>query len=594
MVWPALVSVAIVSLTVISVLADEAPNVDSMEIVSYTDTPLSMYDQARQEVARQMLENAIAAFALNQEWTIEQIHDADNMLYHDNELYVFVLDGSNTLIANGATPSLAGTDGYTVVDSEGTNLGDLFMESRTPYGKWVEYWWPNPTTESPESELKLAWAKTYGDYQFGVGMYPDVADAVDLSVLDKQTMRIIYEMTDAAIAAFTADMDSAVAAIEDVNNPLYHDEDLYVVVLDDSGVIVAHGVTPSLVGTDTHTQIDIKGTNMGDLFDANKSLYGSWVEYWWPNPSTESPESELKLSWTKTHAEYTFVVGTYPASNSNPDPHLSAYDEERQETVWQIVRNAAEAFHADTNTAMAAIQDISNPLYHDVEIYPAVIDYQGTILAHGSIPDLAGVNSLNFTDARGTSLGQLLIENRSPYGKWIEYWWPNPTVEAQEPAWKLTLLLDRGGYTFVAGMYPRVDDIGNLGLIDSDTRRIAKAMADRAIAAFAADMDSAVAAIGDINNPLYHDRDLYVFVLDDSGMIVAHGTTPRLVGTDIHDLIDLEGINIGDLFDANKSPYGRWIEYWWPNPGTDPPKLELKPFWIKTHTGYTFGVGTYQ
>ena len=587
MMWLALVAMAMVPLTVISVSADEAPKVDSMEMMGHTNTVLDMYDQTRQEVARQMLENAIAAFALNQEWAIEQIHDPDNPLYHDGELYVFVIDASNIEIAHGATPSLAGTDKYTLIDSEGTNLGELFMENRTPYGKWVEYWWPNPATESDKSERKLTWIKTYGGYQFGVGMYPDTADAVDMSDLDKQTMRIIYEMTDAAITAFAADMDSAVAAIGDVNNPLYHDGDLYVFVMDDSGTMVVNGATPDLAGT------DIKGTNIGDLFDANKSPYGRWVEYWWPNPATDSPDRELKLTWIKTHAGYTFGVGTYPTANPNPSPALSAYDEERQETAWQITHNVAEAFRADKTTAMAAIQDVSNPLYHDLDIYSTVLDREGTILAHGNMPDQVGINFHNLTDARGTNMGQLLTENHSPYGKWVEYWWPNPSTETQEPERKLALLLDRGGYVFVTGMYPSADGMSSLDAANSDKQRIAKAMVDRAIAAFAADMDSAVAAIGDVNNPLYHDGELYVFVMDDSGTMVVNGATPDLAGTDVHTLIDIKGTNIGDLFDANKSPYGRWVEYWWPNPATDSPDSELKLTWIKTHAGYTFGVGVY-
>jgi signal transduction histidine kinase len=169
--WAALIAAMVLPLTIISAGAEE-PGYSSMTMAAPMYDELSGYDQARQEVAQQMLEMAITAFALDREWAIEQIQAADNTLYHDGELYVFVLDGSGIFVAHGAMPELVGTSIYDIVDIQGTNIGDLFAENRSPYGKWIEYWWPNPATESPESELKLTWAKTSFEYHFGVGIYP--------------------------------------------------------------------------------------------------------------------------------------------------------------------------------------------------------------------------------------------------------------------------------------------------------------------------------------------------------------------------------------------------------------------------------------
>ena len=590
--WTALIAAMVLPLAIISAGA-ESPGDSSMEMAAPMYAELGGYDQARQETAQQMLEMAITAFALDREWAIEQIQDVDNPLYRDGELYVFVLDESGVILFHGATPELVGTDTHTLIDTQGTNLGELFAENRSPYGKWVEYWWPNPATESSDSELKLTWTRTYGEYQFGVGVYPGSADAADLSGLDGQTMRIVRQMTDAAIEAFAADRDSAMAAIQDMDNPLYRDGELYVFVLDESGVILFHGATPELVGTDTHTLIDTQGTNLGELFAENRSPYGKWVEYWWPNPATESSESELKLTWIKTHAGYAFGVGAYPGTDPSPGLTLSAYDEERQGVAWQMTRNAAEAFHADRAGAMAAIQDTNNPLYHDGEIYVSVLDEPGTILAHGTTPELVGVSVHDITDVRGTNIGDLFAKNRSPYGKWVEYWWPNPATETQEPEPKLTLLLERGGYAFATGIYPSTDGQTALDGADPEKRRIAKAMVDRAIEAFAADRDSAMAAIQDMDNPLYRDGELYVFVLDESGVILFHGATPELVGTDTHTLIDTQGTNLGELFAENRSPYGKWVEYWWPNPATESSDSELKLTWLRTSSEYLFGVGMY-
>lgn len=150
----------------------EEPDDSSMAMAAPVHAELSGYDRARQEAAQQMLETAITAFALDREWAIEQIQDADNPLYHDGDLYVFVLDESGIFVAHGATPELVGTDLYAITDIQGNNLGDLFAENRSPYGKWIEYWWPNPAAESPDSELKITRARISSEYLFGVGTYP--------------------------------------------------------------------------------------------------------------------------------------------------------------------------------------------------------------------------------------------------------------------------------------------------------------------------------------------------------------------------------------------------------------------------------------
>ena len=91
---------------------------------------------------------------------------------------MFVLDGGNVLVAHGADQDLLGTDFDDVNDTRGTNIGELFTANRSPYGKWVQYYWPNPATESGERELKLSWIKFHAGYTFGVGIYPEQADSM--------------------------------------------------------------------------------------------------------------------------------------------------------------------------------------------------------------------------------------------------------------------------------------------------------------------------------------------------------------------------------------------------------------------------------
>ena len=552
------------------------------------ETTLSDYDKSRQEAAKQMVERAIADFALDPDAAIA--HMPDNRLYQDGQLYILVMNGDGIIVAHSTDQDQVGLDIHDYVDAKGNNLGELFDASWSPYGKWIEYWWPNPATETEESERKFTWTKTYGEHQFWVGMYPGSPTAVNLAGIDDQTFRLMQEMTDMAIAAFAADRDSAMDAIQNPGYGLYHDGDLYVVVIDYEGTIVAHGVTPDLVGTSLYTLIDVQGANLGEIFEANRSPYGRWVEYWWPNPATETDESERKVSWFKMSSGYGFVVGTYPDAERTAEQPLSMRDRERQEVAWQMVLNAAEAFHADPATAMAAVQDTENPVYHDGEMYIGIHDSQNVLVSHGITPSLIGTDLYTLNDSRGTNLGELFAANRSPYGKWVEYWWPNPATETEEPERKIALVLERGGYAFGAGIYP---DMGDTADSDSEKRRIAKAMVENAIEAFTVDPESAMAAVADTANPLYHDGELYVFVLDGNNTIVAHGVTPDLVGTSLYTLIDVQGANLGEIFEANMSPYGRWIEYWWPNPATETDEPERKITWIKSSSGHTLAAGFY-
>lgn len=587
--------VAAVSITLAITLAeaqiDDYPICQSDSMTN--DSGLSDYDQTRQILAQQMLDRAIEAFALDPTTAMAQIQDTANPLYHDGELYVFMLDINGTIVAHGITPDLVGVNTYSLIDIQGTNIGDILNESRSPYGKWAEYWWPNPATETNDPEIKITWTKTYGNYQFAVGMYPGTTSMVKLDDVDGQTKRIIYQMVDNAIDAFVADKDSAIAAIQDPTNSLYHDGELYVFVHSHAGKIVAHGATPELVGGDSYSLTDTQGTNLGELILDNRSSYGKWYEYWWPNPATETDEEERKVAWVKSHAGHIFGVGTHPDAGLVQRVALSMEDKERQEVAWQMATNAAEAFEADPTSAINAIQDPDNNLYHDKELYVTVLDSDAVIVAHGVSPNLVGTDLFALNDTRGTNFGGLFIENHSPYDKWVEYWWPNPTTISDEGELKVVIMVDRGEHTFTVGTYPKMEGTCMIDTDESEKRRIAKAMVEKAIAAYSKDPVSANKAIADTTNPLYHDGELYVFVVHMNGTMVAHGVTPGLGDGSIYDLVDVQGTNIGDLLMEHPSPYGQWLEYWWPNPATETDEAERKISWAKSSSGYVFVVGLY-
>ncbi len=118
----------------------------------------------------------------------------------------------------------------------------------------------------------------------------------------------------------------------------------------------------------------------------------------------------------------------------------------------------------------------------------------------------------------------------------------------------------------------------------------AKAMATKA-AAFLKDNgpEKAFPAFQAKDNADWHDRDLYVFVQDNTGMMMSHGTNPALIGKSMLALKDVDGKPFNVEIQAIKDT--GWIEYKWQNPQTK--AVEPKKAYIVRVGDYLVGVGAY-
>lgn len=122
----------------------------------------------------------------------------------------------------------------------------------------------------------------------------------------------------------------------------------------------------------------------------------------------------------------------------------------------------------------------------------------------------------------------------------------------------------------------------------------AVAMVDNALALFEAEGEEATfAAVMDPANTTFHDRDLYVFISDLDGTMVAHGAKAALVGKNLIGLKDQDGVMIIQEMSAiaSKGESG-WVDYKWPNPVTS--KIENKSAFVKPFgDNKVVGVGAY-
>lgn len=102
-------------------------------------------------------------------------------------------------------------------------------------------------------------------------------------------------------------------------------------------------------------------------------------------------------------------------------------------------------------------------------------------------------------------------------------------------------------------------------------------------------------AYAEINNPkgAFRDRDLYVFVYDMKGVTQAHGTNPKMLGKNLMELKDADGVLIVKSFLEVANSKGKgWVDYKWPNPVSK--TIEAKSSYVEKHDDIVVGAGIYK
>lgn len=90
-------------------------------------------------------------------------------------------------------------------------------------------------------------------------------------------------------------------------------------------------------------------------------------------------------------------------------------------------------------------------------------------------------------------------------------------------------------------------------------------------------------------DPTFHDRDLYVFVLDNTGKMLSHGASAALIGKPLIEIKDVDGKPFTRDMVAVKD--ADWVSYKWQNPVTK--AVEPKKAYIVRVGDSVVGVGAY-
>ncbi|HTY65977.1 MAG TPA: cache domain-containing protein [Alphaproteobacteria bacterium] len=103
---------------------------------------------------------------------------------------------------------------------------------------------------------------------------------------------------------------------------------------------------------------------------------------------------------------------------------------------------------------------------------------------------------------------------------------------------------------------------------DHATKDEATAMVSKAVALIkSAGPDKAYSAIDDKANADFHVKDLYIMVYSLDGKCLAHGANPKLIGKDMSDAQDSDGVYyVKDRMKLAQSQPSFWQDYKFTNP----------------------------
>ncbi|MFC7518123.1 cache domain-containing protein [Herbaspirillum sp. GCM10030257] len=102
-------------------------------------------------------------------------------------------------------------------------------------------------------------------------------------------------------------------------------------------------------------------------------------------------------------------------------------------------------------------------------------------------------------------------------------------------------------------------------------------------------------AFADFNNPAgnFAKGELYIFVSDMQGKMVAHGANSKLIGKNLMDLKDADGkLFVKEYTDLAKAKGNGWVDYKWVNPSTK--AIDNKSTYVEKIEDLVVGAGIYK
>jgi len=296
---------------------------------------------------------------------------------------------------------------------------------------------------------------------------------------------------------------------------------------------------------------------------------GVWINHLQTNPQTGQRDS--KRSYFVLHDGIVFGSGHFSVR-----ANLAGI-------IREYVSNAIGRYQSG---GLAATIDFYNSRQSvDGELYLFLMDADDIYLAHPIFPHLIGTDVKDVVGSNGYELG-IEIAKATAEGHWVEYLWPNPVTGREEP--KTTWVVRHEGLIFASGYYTPDPTAEPPAWLGADPREYTVEYVQRAIERY--ERDGLESMTNYYNSTAAFEGQFYLFAMDANDIYFIHPLFPRLIGTDIKDVVGSDGYELGKAI-AEATEEGIWVEYLWPHPVTlqEAPKVT---FAIR-HDGRIFASGYY-
>ena len=493
----------------------------------------------------------------------------------DGEYYVFIFDESDQLIAH-ANPDLLGMDlkGDLGVDVTGYRFGDLML-SATEEGLWVDYLFQNLATGN--QEYKHSWVVKRDGLLFGSGWY-QVLPSTEFSATKAHPVAYTVDMVEQALQRYEA--EGRDATVDYYNTPESADGEYYVFIFDENDQLIAHA-NPDLLGMDLKEElgVDVTGYRFGDLM-LSATEEGLWVDYLFQNLATGN--QEYKHSWVVRRDGLLFGSGWYQVL---PSTEVGATKAHPVAYTVDMVEQALQRYEAEGRDA--TVDYYNTPESADGEYYVFIFDENDQLIAHAN-PDLLGMDLKEElgVDVTGYRFGDLML-SATEEGLWVDYLFQNLATGNQE--YKHSWVVRRDGLLFGSGWYQVLPTLPT-AVTKARPAEYTVAMVDRALRYYKAYGREETVAY--YNTPESVDGEYYVYIFDESDLLIAHAN-PDLLGMDLKEELGLDstGYHFGtDMLETTAE--GLWVHYVFVNPATG--EEETKHAWAVRHDGLIIGSGWYE
>ena len=237
------------------------------------------------------------------------------------------------------------------------------------------------------------------------------------------------------------------------------------------------------------------------------------------------------------------------------------------EAAKDYVQRALDFFDSEGLDATIAFYDSWQSL--DGQFYLFLIGADDNYLAHPIFPHLKGADIKDVVASDGYALGKE-IAKATAEGHWVDYLWPHPVTRLEEA--KSTWVVRHAGLIFASGYYTPGPDAEEPAWKDADPHDYTVTYVRKAIERY--DRDGLEAFTHYYQSVASFEGQWYLFAMDANDVYILHPLLPQLIGTDIKDVVDSTGYELGKEI-AKATAEGHWIEYLWPHPFTlqDAPKV---------------------